>query len=57
LKNEVAKDFVSKLQGIGVLVNATSESVIRIAPPLVVTDFQINNFIESFRKVAQTYER
>ena len=57
LKNEVAKEFVSKLQGIGVLANATSDSVIRIAPPLVVTDDQINEFIEKFRKVAQTYER
>ena len=57
LKNEVAKDFVSKLQGVGVLANATSDSVIRIAPPLVVTDDQINKFIEAFRKVAQTHER
>jgi acetylornithine/succinyldiaminopimelate/putrescine aminotransferase len=40
-----------------VLANATSDSVIRIAPPLVVTDDQINKFIEAFRKVAQTYER
>jgi acetylornithine aminotransferase len=57
LKNEVAKDFVSKLQGVGVLANATSDSVIRIAPPLVVTDDQVTKFIEAFRKVAQTYER
>ena len=57
LKNEVAKDFVSKLQGVGVLANATSDSVIRIAPPLVVTDDQMNKFIEAFRRVAQTYER
>jgi acetylornithine aminotransferase len=57
LKNEVAKDFVSKLQGAGVLANATSDSVIRIAPPLVVTDDQVNRFIQAFRKVGQTYER
>ena len=57
LKNEVAKDFVAKLQNVGVLANATSDSVIRIAPPLVVTDVQINEFMEKFRKVAQTYER
>ena len=57
LKNEVAKDFVTQLQTVGVLANATSDSVIRIAPPLVVTDVQVNNFIEAFRKVAQTYER
>jgi acetylornithine aminotransferase len=57
LKNEVAKDFVAKLQNVGVLANATSDSVIRIAPPLVVTDDQINEFIEKFREVTQTYER
>ena len=57
LKNEVAKDFVAQLQTGGVLANATSDSVIRIAPPLVVTNVQVNNFIEAFRKVAQTYER
>ena len=57
LKNAVAKDFVSQLQLAGILANATSDSVIRIAPPLIITDAQITKFLEIFRKVATTYER
>ena len=57
LKNPVAKQFVIQLQTGGVLANATSESVIRIAPPLVVTDQQITDFIKTFREVAVTHER
>ena len=57
LKNPVAKQFVSQLQTGGVLANATSDSVIRIAPPLVVTDQQITDFIKTFREVAITHER
>ena len=57
LKNKVAKEFVSALQGEGVLANATSDSVIRLAPPLIVTDSQIAAFVEKFRKVATSYER
>ena len=57
LKNKVAKEFVSALQGEGVLANATSDSVIRLAPPLIVTDSQIAAFVERFRKVATSYER
>ena len=57
LKNKIAKEFVIKLQEQGVLANATSDSVIRIAPPLIISDSQIIKFRESFRKVAATYER
>ena len=57
LKLEIAKKFVLDLQAAGVLVNATSDSVIRIAPPLVVTDKQVNDFIRIFREVAAKHER
>ena len=57
LKLEIAKKFVLELQAAGVLVNATSDSVIRIAPPLVVTDKQVNDFIRIFREVAAKHER
>ena len=57
LKHAVAKDFVSQLQLGGILANATSDSVIRIAPPLIITDEQITRFLEIFRKVATTHER
>jgi acetylornithine aminotransferase len=57
LKNPVAKQFVTQLQERGVLANATSESVIRIAPPLVISETQVGDFIKTFREVAVTHER
>ena len=57
LKLEIAKKLVLELQAAGVLVNATSDSVIRIAPPLVVTDKQVSDFIRIFREVAAKHER
>jgi acetylornithine/N-succinyldiaminopimelate aminotransferase len=57
LKEPIAKKYVGDLQKLGILTNATSETVIRIAPPLIVSDNQVGYFIETFRKVALTYER
>ena len=57
LKEPIAKKFVSDLQQNGILANATSDSVIRIAPPLIVSDSQVSQFIEVFRKVCANYER
>lgn len=57
LKEPIAKKFITDLQLNGILANATSESVIRIAPPLIISDSQVSNFIEVFRKVSATYER
>jgi acetylornithine aminotransferase len=57
LKLDVAKNLVVELQNAGVLANATSESLIRIAPPLVVTDKQVADFVRIFREVAATHER
>jgi acetylornithine aminotransferase len=57
LKEPIAKKYVGDLQKLGILANATSENVIRIAPPLIVSDNQVGYFIETFRKVALTYER
>lgn len=57
LKEPIAKKYVGDLQKLGILANATSETVIRIAPPLIVSDNQVGYFIETFRKVALTYER
>jgi acetylornithine aminotransferase len=57
LKQPLAKEFVTKLQENGLLVNATSDLVIRIAPPLIVSDAQVEKFVEIFRKVATSYER
>ena len=57
LKETIAKKFVSDLQQNGVLANATSDSVIRIAPPLIISDSQVSQFTEVFRKVSANYER
>jgi acetylornithine aminotransferase len=57
LKEPIAKKFISDLQQNGILANATSDSVIRIAPPLIVSDSQVSQFIEVFRKVSANYER
>lgn len=57
LKLEIAKKLAQELQVAGVLVNATSDSLIRIAPPLVVTDKQVSDFIRIFREVAAEHER
>ena len=57
LNEPIAKKYVGDLQKLGILANATSENVIRIAPPLIVSDIQVGYFIETFRKVALTYER
>jgi len=57
LKLPVAKVLVTQLQERGLLVNATSEVLIRIAPPLIISDQQVSDFIEAFREVAATHER
>ena len=44
----IAKQVTAECQKMGVLVNGNSESVIRIAPPLIVTDAQIAKFIKIF---------
>ena len=44
----IAKKVTKGLEKLGVLVNGNSEYVIRIAPPLIVTDRQISKFITAF---------
>jgi acetylornithine aminotransferase len=44
----IAKQVTKDLEKHGVLVNGNSENVIRIAPPLIVTDRQISKFITVF---------
>lgn len=44
----IAKEVALACQKAGVLVNGNSETVIRIAPPLIVTDRQIASFIKIF---------
>jgi acetylornithine aminotransferase len=45
----IAKKVTAACQKAGVLVNGNNDSVIRIAPPLIVTDKEIASFISIFR--------
>ena len=51
LTKDLAKDVQQKLLARKILVNAPTDSVIRIAPAYVVTDAQIEEFIAIFREV------
>lgn len=44
----IAKQVAKQCEKLGVLVNGNSETVIRIAPPLIVTDREIAKFIKIF---------
>jgi acetylornithine aminotransferase len=44
----IAKTVTKYCEKLGVLVNGNSEKVIRIAPPLIVTDREISKFIKIF---------
>jgi acetylornithine aminotransferase len=44
----IAKEVTAQCQKQGVLVNGNSDSVIRIAPPLIVTDREIAKFLKVF---------
>lgn len=48
-----AKELAAKLQMNGILVNAATDSVIRLAPPLIVTKKEITRFVEVFSRIVQ----
>jgi acetylornithine aminotransferase len=50
LSQPIAKEVVEELEKIGVLANSTSDEVIRIAPPLIITRREIDLFLKSFEK-------
>jgi acetylornithine aminotransferase len=56
LKNPVAKKLAADLLAAGVIVNAANESVIRIAPPMVITRSLLEEFISIFTKVCAANE-
>jgi acetylornithine aminotransferase len=51
LESLKASDVSDAMRDAGILVNAANATTIRIAPALIVTDTQINEFISTFRKV------
>ena len=44
----IAKDVAKRCERNGLLVNGNSETVIRLAPPLIITDSEINKFLKIF---------
>lgn len=50
LKTANAKALAADLLNNGVLVNATSDEVIRIAPALIITKNNVMDFVAAFRK-------
>jgi acetylornithine/N-succinyldiaminopimelate aminotransferase len=53
LTRPVAHEIVAAAFALGLIVNAASDSSIRIAPPLIVTDAQIDEFTEKFTKALE----
>jgi acetylornithine aminotransferase len=49
-----AKDVEAAARDGGFLVNATGPDVIRLAPPLVITDAQIDSFITALPGILDT---
>lgn len=50
-ESDIAGDLYQQLLKVGILANAANSRVIRIAPPLCVTDDQVEEFVESFARV------
>jgi acetylornithine aminotransferase len=55
LNNPIAKKVATELLDLGFIVNPANDHVIRLAPPLVITNEQINEFIQAFTKVVSTH--
>jgi acetylornithine aminotransferase len=53
LSRPVAHEIVAAAFAVGLIVNAANDTSIRIAPPLIVTDAQIDEFVEKFTKALE----
>ena len=53
LTKPVAHEIVAEAFGLGLIVNAASETSIRIAPPLIVSDTEIDEFAIKFTKALE----
>jgi acetylornithine/N-succinyldiaminopimelate aminotransferase len=53
LTKPVAHEIVDAAFSLGLIVNAASDTSIRIAPPLIVTDAQIDEFTDKFTKALE----
>ena len=57
LEKEIAPQMKRDLQAAGLLVNAPTPNVIRIAPALIVSDAEVKKFISIFSKVLEQVNR
>lgn len=53
LEEAEAKNVVNRLKGAGVLANAATDFVVRLAPPIIITMKEARSFISTFKKVMQ----
>jgi acetylornithine/N-succinyldiaminopimelate aminotransferase len=53
LTKPIAHEIVNAAFALGLIVNAASETSIRIAPPLIVSDTEIDEFIEKFTQALE----
>ncbi|MGZ6840508.1 MAG: aminotransferase class III-fold pyridoxal phosphate-dependent enzyme, partial [Frankiaceae bacterium] len=53
----IAAQFEAAAREAGFLVNAVAPAVVRLAPPLVVTDAELGRFVERFPEIARAAER
>jgi len=49
------KDFVSRLMKRGLITNVTKKKNVRIIPPLIINESQVNQAIEIFRDTVKSY--
>jgi len=50
-----ARDFCLRLMKEGVLTNVTKKNIIRMAPPLMIKESQVEQIVKAFKKVADSY--
>ena len=57
LSQPIAARFEGAAREHGFLVNAVAPAVVRLAPPLVVTDTELGGFVDEFPEIARAAER
>jgi acetylornithine/N-succinyldiaminopimelate aminotransferase len=56
LGTDAAKDVEAASRAAGFLVNAAAPNVVRLAPPLIITEHQIDTFITALPGILDTAE-
>lgn len=56
LKGDFAKEITARLAAAGFLVNAASDSVLRLAPAYLITEREIKSFVRKFAEICEDYD-